>query len=891
MSRIRRPAALAGALVTLLVAAGPLNARAEPGDGGDAAATASFSKDSFKNIEALTRPTFISSVLESSRPALVWLYAGADCPQCENLLPVVEEAAGKLSAWGVSVAAVDVSEETKLRRDLSIPRGLPMMFKVYHSESTPNPYGGLPVRSDELITIFHDARTLQKKVLTAIPDLVVSVELEDASSGAPSLQLETALAEGGEAKFTAVLFMGAGKASSPVLRVLASQVRGKVAAVQARLPKRTAAASQDDEEKPTDKTLAGLLEGIIDVEGTGPSVPSLVLVDNESGKGTVYDGGAVDDAKAIMSFVREGAGIAVPESSTTASPDADTGDASSGSSSNAASGGGSGGPLLKLDPESLAALEEKGTEALVVAFVDEGDVDSIPGWRDATKGLQGQIRAGVFDCSAHPAECQQGSAKNKGAPHLRVYPHKRGVDGDKRGFPSVLPATQVKEAVAEAEASLPEIVTVVPPGVGSQRVQEAVQSFVGTNIFAGGSPMCLLVLSKREEPNLVVKTVSAAFQTVEIGTMFISKPDEEVLASLGLFKLPAMVLMFAQQEGMGYHADPTQPKPRDGEQAIVTASYNPTQWGPVTHDHVSQFIMNQLSSIDRDALLVHVREMAETARLNAERLPIQLESFLAQFDESEDAGSTPSSPSSSSSSSSAAAATPFQGVPEVSAEVWSSITGEGTSGGHPRTAGVFFLDRFSEGFASALRAAESAAELATARLGQASGGTGFVWADAPCQEGFAKTLGVSDASEVPVLVVFSPKHQKSARFVGAWEAESLGTFLGRALGGRAPMFPIGDEAPSLDDSVDCSQRPVPEWLSGGDAGGAGNAEEDDDMGDFMAEILAEEAKAKRELEEQVARGLEAMEAAKADEVAPKRTKKTVKKKKKKKSGSSAHSEL
>lgn len=60
----------------------------------------------------------------------MWLYAGADCPQCENLLPVVEEAAGKLSAWGVSVAAVDVSEETKLRRDLSIPRGLPMMFKV-----------------------------------------------------------------------------------------------------------------------------------------------------------------------------------------------------------------------------------------------------------------------------------------------------------------------------------------------------------------------------------------------------------------------------------------------------------------------------------------------------------------------------------------------------------------------------------------------------------------------------------------------------------------------------------------------------------------------------------------------------------------------------------------
>lgn len=71
-----------------------------------------------------------SSVLESSTPQLVWLYAGDDCPQCETLLPFVEQAAGKLSSWGVSVAAVDLSKETKLRRDLSVPKGLPMMFKA-----------------------------------------------------------------------------------------------------------------------------------------------------------------------------------------------------------------------------------------------------------------------------------------------------------------------------------------------------------------------------------------------------------------------------------------------------------------------------------------------------------------------------------------------------------------------------------------------------------------------------------------------------------------------------------------------------------------------------------------------------------------------------------------
>lgn len=43
---------------------------------------------------------------------------------------------------------------------------------------------------------------------------------------------------------------------------------------------------------------------------------------------------------------------------------------------------------------------------------------------------------------------------------------------------------QVKEAVAEAEASLPELVTVIPAGVDNQRVQEAVQAFLGSNIFA-----------------------------------------------------------------------------------------------------------------------------------------------------------------------------------------------------------------------------------------------------------------------------------------------------------------------------------------------------------------------------------------------------------------------
>ena len=38
--------------------------------------------------------------------------------------------------------------------------------------------------------------------------------------------------------------------------------------------------------------------------------------------------------------------------------------------------------------------------------------------------------------------------------------------------------------------------------------------------------MSLFVLSKREEPNLVVKTIAAQFQEEKIRTVFISQPDQ-----------------------------------------------------------------------------------------------------------------------------------------------------------------------------------------------------------------------------------------------------------------------------------------------------------------------------------------------------------------------------
>ncbi|CAM9628676.1 unnamed protein product [Scytosiphon promiscuus] len=766
-----------------------------------------------------------------------------------------------------------------------------MMFKVYHSATAPNPYGGLPTRSEEIISIFHDARTLQKKVLTAIPDSVISVDLEKGSPSSPaSSVLQEALAEGGagDEGFAAVLFTEAGKAS-PVLRALASQVNGRVTSVQARMPKRSDADEDEEEEEAKgnggEGKLAGLLKGVIDIQGTLPSVPCLVLVDKSSGTGSVY-GGAVDNAQEMLAFILDGAGITLEALSADneSTGEDDRQDDGSGKKSTKKGGVSDSDGLLRLDPALLETLEEKGAEALVVAFVEGGDVGSVPGWGDATKGLQGQIRAAVMDCSAHPSQCE-GSPKNK-APHLKVYPHARGVDGNKRAFPSEFPASKVKEAVAEAEASLPELITVIPAGVNGQMIQEAVQNFLSVNLFAEENPMCLFVLSRKDEPNLVVKTVSAAFQSSNIRTMFVSNPDDMLLASFGIYKLPALVLMFPEKEGMESSGmDPNQRKPAPGEKAMITAHYHPGQWGPVTHNHVSDFILQHLGAVDTDAFQVYMHEVAVTAKLNGEKVPKRYERVLGEMGELDESESSPSGGGAGRSP------TTFHGVPELTPALWASINGD--DGHHPRTSvGVFLLDRFSEGFASALEAAEKAAEQATARLGKLAGGIGFAWVDAPCQEGFAKDLGLYDVSEVPVLVAFSPKHQKSARFVGAWEADSLGTFLGRALGGRAPLFPIGDTPPRLEEGVDCSKRPAPAWLSGDDGDGSGDAGDDEDMEDFMAEILAEEAKAKRELEEEVARGLQEMKDAEESAAAPpKRTTKTVKKKKKKKSKSSARSEL
>lgn len=47
-----------------------------------------------------------------------------------------------------------------------------------------------------------------------------------------------------------------------------------------------------------------------------------------------------------------------------------------------------------------------------------------------------------------------------------------------------VPFFQIQEAVSEAEASLPDMLTVIPAGTGSHRTQEALQAVIGTSVLA-----------------------------------------------------------------------------------------------------------------------------------------------------------------------------------------------------------------------------------------------------------------------------------------------------------------------------------------------------------------------------------------------------------------------
>jgi hypothetical protein len=94
-------------------------------------------------------------------------------------------------------------------------------------------------------------------------------------------------------------------------------------------------------------------------------------------------------------------------------------------------------------------------------------------------------------------------------------------------------------------------------------------------------------------------------------------------------------------------------------------------------------------------------------------------------------------------------------------------------------------------------------------------------------------------------VVYAPKKGRYASFVGSLSDEALNDFLAGVLSGRIGTKPMS--APPLPADIDCTTFKRDGSVDGDEVA----VEEDDtDMGDMMAEILADE---KREREERDAK--------------------------------------
>ncbi|KOO25095.1 disulfide isomerase [Chrysochromulina tobinii] len=115
----------------------------------------------------------------------------------------------------------------------------------------------------------------------------------------------------------------------------------------------------------------------------------------------------------------------------------------------------------------------------------------------------------------------------------------------------------------------------------------------------------------------------------------------------------------------------------------------------------------------------------------------------------------------------------------------------------------------------------------------------FSWLDATCQPSFAGAFGLSEV-DLPTMIFISPTKLKWARHMGAFDVETLGAFGSLVAAGKKSTETL-DAFPTLEE-VDCAE------VKRGAAAYAEEGEGDEGADDIMAEILAEEARAREERE-------------------------------------------
>ncbi|CAM9100668.1 unnamed protein product [Discosporangium mesarthrocarpum] len=757
-----------------------------------------------------------------------------------NIAKNLLEASSALESWGVRVLAVDMDTERRLGKDVGLQR-VPVI-KVYHGEGTPNPYGGMPIRSSQDVFTMSDFRSMQKDILNAIPNLVTPMDIAEGSvENGSSVQGLVSVLSGKEGSTSLAVFVTDTKKPSPLIRALASELgKERLEFVHVRLSLNKVGDQAGEEDRAGAATR--ILSKVWELPGGLPRLPGLVVLDRTTRKGKAFEGN-MKEKKDIVDFVLETSGLA----STTQEQPQPLG-------ANGEDGGGEEPNrtvteppgVISLDPSRLASIKEEGREALVVAFfrgegsedLDGGLEGVFPGWEKATKGLQGQIRAASVNCSLHPSLCTGAVAER---PLIQVYPH----DHDDGDFwwanPSSFPVDQVEKAVKEAENSLPQLVLEVPSGLPPQQAQAAFESYLNT-LFSQGreGSMVMAVLSNRKHPNLLVKTVAAEFEDSDVAVIFMSQPGQEMVSRMGLRKLPAIMIMARPPVETREELSRNSPNGNREEQ-LVTAVFSSNMFGPLGHVSVRNFVLRQMMEANPTGFVSKARQLTSAAKVHGHNLGTGLEEMVARIEEKvklkESGGSNPGINTASSPS---LHSTWGGMLEEATAENFYRLCSSNSA----HLCAIFALDRLAPGHSKALEAATEAAEKAATGHGGSS--LSFSWLDAPCQSSFVQMMGLGDASALPGLVVYSPRRLLMSRFLGAWEAGAMAKFLRGVLTGQYSTQPLSD-LPSLEEEMlDCLSRQLP-GSGEQDEGAQGSLNEaetaaEEEMEAFMEEIWAEEVR-------------------------------------------------
>eukprot|EP00043_Microstomoeca_roanoka_P002270 m.37396 g.37396 ORF g.37396 m.37396 type:complete len:312 (+) comp11378_c0_seq1:913-1848(+) len=110
----------------------------------------------------------------------------------------------------------------------------------------------------------------------------------------------------------------------------------------------------------------------------------------------------------------------------------------------------------------------------------------------------------------------------------------------------------------------------------------------------------------------------------------------------------------------------------------------------------------------------------------------------------------------------------------------------------------------------------------------------FMWVDAVCHPSFGEAFGVG-LDKAPTVIAISPKRQKFSTLLTSFTTKSISEFITGVLAGRIPISPYSDmPAISVDDNCEEAH-----------AAFLAPVEEEVDLDDIMAEILADEEKKER----------------------------------------------